>query len=269
MCFISIIVPTFNSAATITSCLKSIFNQTFTDYEILIQDGGSTDSTLDILSSIQDPRLKVVSEKDSGVYDAMNKATFRSKGDWLCFLGSDDSFYKENVLEAVVERLNKTTAAVVYGDVKLIGEGGVIKGDENNIYRGITPVEELFIHNICHQAMFYRSIEIKKFNIPYELKYVTQADHSLNIKMAAKYPFEYLPIVIANFKNGGLSSQIKDNKFKDDFGEIILNHYGMKLTDKKFYHVKSVIKKTANKELKKGNIISACKGYFVYLRLKF
>jgi len=269
MCFISIIIPTFNSAKTISNCLNSILLQSFTNYEVLIQDSCSTDNTLAIVSSYNDPRIKVVSDKDLGVYDAMNKAISRSQGDWLYFLGSDDSLYNSNVLESVSKHLLITEAVVVYGDVKLIGEGGVLKGDENGLYRGITPTEELFTHNICHQAIFYKSIDIKNNNFQYELKYPIQADHMFNIKMASQFTFEYIPIVVANFQHGGISSQVTDFNFASDIGKVLLDYYGKALADKKFYRYKSIIKKTAKKQLKKGNIISSFKGYIIYFKLKY
>lgn len=269
MSCISIVIPTFNSEKTIESCLTTVLEQSFTDYEILIQDGGSTDNTLAILSNLKDSRIKIVSQKDLGIYDAMNKAITRSNGEWLYFLGSDDTLYQKNVLELVHERLLKSSAAIVYGDVKLIGNDGDLKGDENNFYRGYTPIEELIENNICHQAIFYRSSIIKKNCLLYDLNYPIQADHILNIKMSSRFRFEYIPLVIANFQQEGTSSRVTDDNFANDIGIIILTYFGIKLTDKKFYKYKSIIKKSAKKELMKGNIVSSIKGYLIYLKLKF
>src|SRR5579862_9848283 len=103
MPMLSIIIATFNSSKTIGRCLDSIKNQTFTDFEIVIQDGLSTDATLEIVREFQQGNSRIVvrieSAKDRGVYDAMNRAVSKVRGTWLYFLGSDDELNDENVLE--------------------------------------------------------------------------------------------------------------------------------------------------------------------------
>ena len=95
----SIIVPTFNSAHTLKRCLDSILSQTFKNFEIIIADGLSTDSTLMTAESMRDERINIFSEKDYGVYDAMNNAVERAQGKWILFLGSDDFLFDDFVLE--------------------------------------------------------------------------------------------------------------------------------------------------------------------------
>src|SRR5947209_4479772 len=90
-CLISVIIPTFNLKACIRKCLESLREQTFRDFEILVIDGGSTDGTIKIVQEFASsfPRLTWRSEKDRGVYDAMNKGVAMARGDWVYFLGSD------------------------------------------------------------------------------------------------------------------------------------------------------------------------------------
>lgn len=268
MCYISIIIPTFNAEKTILNCLNSILCQSFKDYEILIQDGNSSDNTLGLLSKFTDPRIKIISELDNGVYDAMNKAILRAGGEWIYFLGSDDSLYSPKVLENMVEKLFKSKASVVYGDVKLVGDGGAITGDKNNIYRGFTPIEDLITHNICHQAIFYRFSDLKNSGLSYEPYYPVQADHMLNIKMSANYSFEYVPQIIANFQHGGISSQYTDHRFKADLGIVLLNTFENQLFKKKFLRYRSTIRKASWQELKTGRMLSAFKGCLIYIKLK-
>ena len=87
---LSIIIPTFNSANTLRRALDSIIGQTLNDLEVLIMDGVSTDQTLDIAKTYNDNRIRIFSEPDNGVYDAMNKGIDKASGEWLYFLGSDD-----------------------------------------------------------------------------------------------------------------------------------------------------------------------------------
>src|SRR5246127_4505724 len=97
----SVIIPTYNSAKTISQSIQSVLRQSFTGYEVLIIDGASTDDTLAITSAFNSERIKTISEKDRGVYDAMNKGIKLAKGQWLYFLGSDDALYDDSVLEKI------------------------------------------------------------------------------------------------------------------------------------------------------------------------
>ena len=91
--FISIIIPTFNAESTILKALESILQQTFKDFEILIIDGLSKDKTIEIVENLKDSRIKIHSDKDIGIYDAMNKGIHYAQGKWLYFIGSDDYLY--------------------------------------------------------------------------------------------------------------------------------------------------------------------------------
>jgi len=95
--FIGVVIATYNAEATIIKCIESILSQNFIDFEINVVDGLSTDSTVDLVSNIDDPRVNVVSEKDSGVYDAWNKGARLSKSRWLLFIGADDWLYDNDV----------------------------------------------------------------------------------------------------------------------------------------------------------------------------
>ena len=87
---LSIINPTFNSAKTLSRCLDSVISQSFTDWEVLMMDGVSNDDTIKIASSYQDSRIRIYSEPDKGIYDAMNKGIDKAHGEWLYFIDSDD-----------------------------------------------------------------------------------------------------------------------------------------------------------------------------------
>src|SRR5215216_6167566 len=116
---LSIIIPTYNSEKTLSCCLQSVLNQTFKDFEILIIDGLSSDNTINVIKGYNNSKIRVYSEKDKGIYDAMNKGIEKSAGEWLYFLGSDDQFFNEYVLEAIFQG-NKDIlkhSDYVYGNV--------------------------------------------------------------------------------------------------------------------------------------------------------
>ena len=114
--FFSIIIPTFNSACHIKSCLNSIVCQNYLDWEVLIMDGVSKDDTVKIAESYSDSRIHVYSEPDKGIYDAMNKGIKKAQGEWLYFLGSDDWLVDNEVLANVSNQLSHDLD-VFYGDV--------------------------------------------------------------------------------------------------------------------------------------------------------
>src|SRR5687767_5868627 len=101
---ISIIIPTYNSGQVIDSALASVASQSLSNYEVIVVDGLSTDETLQIAQKYLDQGLKiiVVSEKDSGIYDAMNKGLKIATGRWIYFLGSDDTLFSQQTLERVM-----------------------------------------------------------------------------------------------------------------------------------------------------------------------
>src|SRR5688572_31229641 len=132
--FLSIVIPTFNSAQALSTTLASVLGQTFADIEVLVIDGHSTDNTVEIIQSFQDRRIRILSEKDNGVYDAMNKGVSMSAGTWIYFLGSDDMLFSSRTLENVTARLTSTEAEFVYGNVRIDGDSPWAKHD--SIYDG-------------------------------------------------------------------------------------------------------------------------------------
>ena len=91
--FFSVITLTKNSSKTIEACLISLYEQTFTNFEHIIQDNESTDETIEIIRNRKDKRTKIISEKDHGLYDALNRGISKSKGEYIVILHSDDLLY--------------------------------------------------------------------------------------------------------------------------------------------------------------------------------
>jgi glycosyltransferase involved in cell wall biosynthesis len=127
MPIITIIIAVHNGAKTLQQCIDSITQQTYLNTEIIIIDGGSTDGTVNILRNNSDKVNYWVSELDSGIYSAWNKGLVQANGEWLCFLGADDYFYNERVLEEICAELANlpARARVAYGQVMLIDVLGV------------------------------------------------------------------------------------------------------------------------------------------------
>jgi len=225
---LSIVIPTFNSSKTIGSCLASIGNQTFNDFEVVIQDGLSTDNTLEIVCEFQlaNSRIEVNIERamDRGAYDAMNRGVSRAHGSWLYFLGSDDELDDENVLGKAMRRDLTDSNDVLYGDVRIVGDCWVPDG---SIYDGPFDLPKLLRRNICHQAIFYRADLLRRAG-KYNLEYAVWADWELNLRCWALTKFKYVNLVVARFHAGGISSQ-GDKRFPRDIGVQVMRDFGFSL----------------------------------------
>ena len=206
---LSIIIPTLNSSNTLPFALESILHQSFTDFEILIIDGLSTDNTLEIAQSYRDERIKIFSEKDKGIYDAMNKGIETALGEWLYFLGADDRLYDQKVLKLISEEISGGNYDVLYGDVYSSRFNGRYAGEFNN--------EKILNQNLCHQAVFFKK-EVFKITGVFDLKYNAHADwdHNMRWLLSPKISKSYINCIIAEYADGGFSSLFGDPKFEDE-----------------------------------------------------
>ena len=213
--FFSIIIPTFNSEKTINYCIESVLSQTFSNFEILIIDGASKDQTVNLTKSFGDSRIKIISEPDQGIYDAMNKGIINSSGQWLYFLGSDDTLYDTIVLTDIYTAVQNWGLDVIYGDVFMM-KSGVINDGEFDF-------KKIQTNPICHQAIFYKREIFNVFG-NYNLKYKVYADADFNLKwfFSKKHKYRYLTRLIANYAETGFSSVQTDVIFYDELPEKLL-----------------------------------------------
>ena len=177
--FISIITPTFNAEKWIERCIDSVQAQSLQDFEHLIVDGHSTDRTLEFVqeSMKKHPSIRIISEPDQGIFDAMNKGIKLARAEWLYFLGADDTLYDAEVLRAMTVQLTKSSGGIVYGNV--------YAEQLQRVYDQEFGLEKILKHNICHQAIFYHEKVFKDAGL-YDLHYRTEADLSGLIGHAAR-----------------------------------------------------------------------------------
>lgn len=165
----SIITVTYNAGKSLETTLKSIREQTFKDFELILIDGRSTDETLDVINANMDIISSFISEKDEGIYDAMNKGIKLANGDFSVFLNAGDEFYDENVLANVSSAVERTSQYNIY-----LGYADYFDGKKRKtVYPDLTKLPYRF----CHQSMFYRTSLLKKN--PYDLKYKLSGDSEL------------------------------------------------------------------------------------------
>ena len=232
MPMLSILIPTFNSAATIGRCLASVGNQTFSDFEIVVQDGFSTDNTLEIIRDFQQAnsrmQVRIESARDRGAYDAMNRAVSRARGTWLYFLGSDDELNDENVLKEALSPEHVDNNDVLYGNVQVVGDcWGWVAHDR--IYDGPFDLRKLLRANICPQAIFYRADLVRRVGT-LNVDYAILADWDFNLRCWALTRFKYIDLVVAKFYWGGISTRkICDEQFQRDIAILVVRDFGFSL----------------------------------------
>ncbi len=216
---ITIITVVLNDEKHIEQTILSVLNQTFTDYEYWVIDGQSTDGTLDIVRKYSD-RLRFVSEKDRGLYDAMNKGLNLATGEYVLFLNSGDRLYDSHVLEKI---FNLPPADVYYGDVSIVDEQGNVKG-----LRRLRPPENLTWKSfakgmlVAHQAFIPR----RELCPPYDLKYRFSADYDWTIKILRKAKVVInTGLIIVEYLDGGLTKKNLLKSLRERF-RIMSKNYG-------------------------------------------
>ncbi len=242
--FFSIIIPTYNSAGTIAACIESIVQQSFQNIEVLIMDGLSTDSTIEILDEFAQrlPGLKIYQEKDEGIYDAMNKGIDSANGQYLYFIGSDDTLYDKHVLDNIYKLLTATQPKVLYGNVRMQGSNQWV--EDGLIHAGEFDLKRLLSHNISHQAIFYHRSVFDKLG-KYNTKYPVFADYDLNLRCFANYPFAYTDTIIANFKVGGASTALADPAFENNKLKNIISYFHKQLFSRAFVDCRLFVQRAA------------------------
>lgn len=156
-CLFSVVIATYNSAATLDGCLKSLLEQSFDSFEVLISDGGSTDNTMEIAAEYREIVSYAQSAPDKGIYDAWNKALPNVKGKWVLFLGSDDCLADNNVLQALSEKaaLTSSETLFIFSEVQMVEsinsmrKTEIIGQESLNFYRTRFLDEMLFSHTGC------------------------------------------------------------------------------------------------------------------------
>lgn len=255
MPFFSVIIPAYNSQTSIAHAMQSVLNQSFSDFEVLLMDAASTDGTLAIAKGFSDERISIFSETDKGPYDAMNKGILRAKGEWLYFLGSDDSLRAKNVLQKVSDYIASSPGSVVYGNVFV--KGNTAWANDGDIYDGLFTIKKLMQKNICHQSIFYKKCIFSKIGL-YNLKYKICADYDFNLRAAAKCNFDYLDCIIADFNAGGYSTQyLKDICFEDDKRKNIITYFSRYINKEDFSQFQPYISAIAKHLFIKGQVFKA------------
>jgi len=203
---ISVITVCLNSADTIIDTVNSVASQNYKYVEHIIIDGGSTDRTLDLLASKHDSVFTLVSSKDQGLYDAMNKGIELATGDVIGFLNSDDVFYNENSLQLVASAIKGKD--VVFADVEFYKDSELNRQFRYYSSASFHPGRLAYGEMPAHPTLYARR-QVYESVGKYSLEYKIAADFDMVARMFAHNDFSwsYLPCVLVKMRLGGVSNR--------------------------------------------------------------
>ena len=219
---ITIITVVFNARTLIESTIQSVLQQTYPSIEYIIIDGASTDGTLEVVEKYRSKISAVHSEKDQGIYDAMNKGLSKATGTYVLFLNAGDLLAEPQTLQQVFAR--EGDADVYYGNTKIIDTHGRVVGD-----RRLKPPARLnwkslkFGMCVSHQSF----IPKRSLCEPYDLQYSISADIDWVIRVLKKsHRIVFVNQTISKFLEGGSSAKNRKKALQERF-RIMAVHYGL------------------------------------------
>ena len=231
---ISIITATYNSEATLKSCMISVLHQSYKNIEYVIIDGNSTDKTLELIKQhqLQFPQIefKILSEPDNGIYDALNKGVKLTTGEVIGFVHSDDVLANNQIISTLANQFKNENIDGIYGDLQYV--------DKNNLDKVIRYWKSCVFNSSllkkgwmpAHPTLFLKK-EVYKKHGKFNLNYNISADYDfiLRIFKDDSLKFTYLPKVITKMRVGGASNRSIKNiikKIKEDYHAVCSNNIG-------------------------------------------
>lgn len=230
---ISLLTVTYNAAETVDRTLKSVEGQVGGDFEHIIVDGVSTDGTLDKLLSYRDrnPHLpiKVVSEPDNGLYDAMNKALCMARGRYVCFLNAGDSLHATDTLYNIISRMAgySPLPGVIYGETDIVdNEGLFLRHRDKKCPEKLTWRSFKQGMVVCHQSFY----ALRSICGAYDLQYRFSADFDWCVRVMKRADEQGLPLVnthlvLTDYLSEGMTTKNHKASLKERF-RIMSKHYG-------------------------------------------
>ena len=226
---ISVITATWNSGKTIKDTIESVLHQKYTNVEHIIKDGGSKDDTMaictDYLNRVYSSddalkstmkTMKIVSEKDGGIYDAMNKGVKMASGDIIGILNSDDFYTSDDVLQKVADEFQKDSSLeAVYGDIHFVKPDNLNKCTRYYSSKSFRPWLLRFGFMPAHPSFYVRREVYEKYGL-YDLQFRTSSDFEWMVRLFAIHHIraKYLPMDFVTMRDGGESTAGMEAKRK-------------------------------------------------------
>ena len=211
---VSIITVTYQSAETIEQTIQSVLGQDYPDIEYIIVDGLSKDATLNIVAKYDNKINKVISEKDHGLYDALNKGIALATGDVIGFIHSDDFYTDQSVVRRYVEKFKESAAQAVYADLYYVDKNNpnkIIRAWKSGQYK-----EHSFLYGWMppHPTFFVKKSVYEKYGV-FNTDFKTAADYELMLRFIFKnkIALAYLPFFTVKMRVGGKSNVSFKNRW--------------------------------------------------------
>lgn len=240
----SVITINYNGAEDLQRTLSSVFRQSFTDFESIVQDGASKDGSVAVAESfLPDERLHIHSMPDKGIYDAMNRATAASRGEWLIYLNAGDIFHDDGVLSRMQAALVGSPPGIVYGNI--LGDYG-----DYQVRHQPASIDLLWLRKpYHHQAMFIAGDLARKE--PFDLDFKIVADHERGSRLFRQgTPFKHVAEMIATVDmRAGIS---KDRYFATTMESIRVFKRHFYRPDRHLLHWLHLLRLTVVKNLPAG-----------------
>ena len=221
----TVITVTYNAEHTLTQTLKSVQEQTYPHIEHIIVDGASTDGTVELIKKHETQQTKWISEKDSGIYDAMNKATAMATGTYICYLNAGDAFYDKNSVEKIIT----TAQHYQYPDI-LYGETVVVNNKGQFLHnRRLKAPESLNWRSfkqgmlVCHQAFIIKRSIFEPYDLSY--RYSSDVDWCIRLMKESKSTVN-THLVMIKYLNEGITTANHKASLKERY-QIMTKHYGL------------------------------------------
>lgn len=212
---VSIITACLNNAGTLESAMQSVFEQDYPNLEYIVIDGASTDGTKEILEKYKDRINVLISEKDKGIYDALNKGLSKATGDIVGFLHADDFYTYTNVISKIAKVFETENTDCVYGDIQYVDRDStltVIRDWKSGPYR-----DGLFLKGWMppHPTFFMKKKYYEQYG-NYNTTFSISADYELMLRMLHKHKLKatYIPEVLVKMRTGGTSNRSLTRRIK-------------------------------------------------------
>lgn len=242
----TVITVTYNAEHTLLRTLKSVQEQTYQKIEHIIVDGKSTDSTVQLIKQYKTKHTRWISEKDNGIYDAMNKATAMAKGEYICYLNAGDAFYEKETAEKLIAIAKQYKHPdILFGETVIVDNKG--KFLHNRRLKAPKRLQWKSFKQgmlVCHQAFIIK----RSLFQPYDLKYRFSADVDWCIRlMKQSKSIVNTQEVLIKYLNEGVTTANRKASLKERF-QIMRKHYGILST--MLYHTWFVLRAIINPEKK-------------------
>lgn len=220
---ISVITVCYNAAKELRHTLQSVTGQTYPHIQYIVVDGASTDGSLELIKEYQTDIDLLISEPDSGIYDAMNKGIKVATGDYLCFMNAGDTFHSPTTLADLFAQIHRPLPDVIYGETNIVDESRrFLRPRRLKTPNQLTYQSFLSGMVVCHQSFYPRRALVPYYNLTY--RFSSDFDWCLNILAKATQTYNS-QMVLTDYLAEGTTTRNHRASLKERF-RIMTHHYG-------------------------------------------